>query len=191
MDINKIKPYGKNAKKHPVEQIKKIADSIKEFGFNQPVVVDKNGVLIVGHGRYEAAKLLGIKEIPAIEVNLTEEQANAYRLADNKLNESEFDMGLVVDELKGLSDYMISLTGFDKELLLEKKGSEIPEVVFSEELLEERNYIVLVFDNEIDWLQLTSVYPLKNVKDGNFKMDRFGTGRVVKGSDFLNKILNK
>lgn len=86
MPIENIRPYPKNAKKHPAEQIDKIAASIKEFGFNQPLVVDKNGVIIVGHGRYEAAQLLGMKEVPVIQVNLTDEQAKAYRLADNKLN---------------------------------------------------------------------------------------------------------
>ena len=62
IEIEKIKPYSKNAKKHDKKQIQKVANSIKEFGFNQPVVVDKAGVLIVGHGRLEAAKLLGLKE---------------------------------------------------------------------------------------------------------------------------------
>lgn len=129
MKIGLIKPYEKNAKKHPAKQIKQVAESIKAFGFNQPIVVDKNGVIIVGHGRYEAAKLLGLKDVPAIKVNLTEEQAKAYRLADNKLNESEWDMGLAIEDLKGLSDEMFDLTGFDKDLLIEpdEKDDEIPE----------------------------------------------------------------
>lgn len=126
-----IRPYSKNAKKHPARQIQQIANSIKEFGFNQPIVVDKQGVIIVGHGRYEAAKILGITDPPTITVDLTEEQANAYRLADNKLNESEWDMTLVIEELKGLSEPMLELTGFDKDLILEadEKDDEIPENV--------------------------------------------------------------
>lgn len=119
MQIELIKPYGKNAKKHPKKQIEQVAASIKEFGFNQPIVVDKNGVLIVGHGRLEAAKLLGITDVPTITVDLTEEQAKAYRLADNKLNESEWEMDLVIDELKGLSSEMFDLTGFDRDLIIE------------------------------------------------------------------------
>lgn len=131
MLISEIKPYAKNAKKHPKNQVEQVAASIKEFGFNQPVVVDKNGVLIVGHGRYEAAKLLGLKEIPTITVDLTEEQANAYRLADNKLNESEWDMNLVIEELKGLTEPYIELTGFDKDLIIEpdEQDDVIPENV--------------------------------------------------------------
>ncbi len=130
MDISLIKPYPKNAKQHPKRQIEQIANSIKEFGFNQPIVIDKNNTIIVGHGRYEAAKLLGLKDVPIIQVNLTEEQAKAYRLADNKLNESEWDMGLVIEELKGLSEPMIDLTGFDKDLIIEpdEKDDEVPEV---------------------------------------------------------------
>lgn len=91
--------------------------------------MDKNNVIIVGHGRYEAAKLLGLKEVPAITVDLTEEQAKAYRLADNKLNESDWDMKLAVDELKELSKEMAELTGFDLDLLIEpeEKDDEVPE----------------------------------------------------------------
>lgn len=129
LPIEKIKPYKKNAKKHPDKQIKQVAASIKEFGFNQPIVVDKNNVVIVGHGRLEAAKLLGLTEVPVITVDLSEEQAKAYRLADNKLNESDWDMGLVIEELKVLSAEMLELTGFDSDLIIEPdaKDDEVPE----------------------------------------------------------------
>lgn len=131
MLVSEIKPYEKNAKKHPTKQVKQIAASIKEFGFNQPIVVDKNNVVIVGHGRLEAAKLLKIEDVPVITVDLTEEQAKAYRLADNKLNETDWDMGLVVEELKGLSAAMFDLTGFDEDLLLEDEAKDdaMPEEV--------------------------------------------------------------
>jgi len=129
----KITPYHKNAKKHPTKQIEQIANSIKEFGMNQPIVVDKQGVIIVGHGRYEALKSLGmeIKDEYIKVVDLTEEQAKAYRLADNKLNESDWEMSLVIDELKELSDKMFDLTGFDKDLVIEpdEKDDVIPENV--------------------------------------------------------------
>lgn len=130
MDISKIKPYAKNAKKHPTKQIKQIAESIREFGFNQPVVIDKNGVIIVGHGRYEAAKLIGMLEVPVIQLDITEQKAKAYRLADNKLNESEWEMDLVIEELKGLSTAMLDLTGFSSDLILENdpKDDDAPEL---------------------------------------------------------------
>jgi DNA modification methylase len=125
--IDLIKPHEKNAKKHPRKQIEQIAASIKEFGFQQPLVVDKDGNLIVGHGRLHAAKLLKLSEVPVVVADsLTAEQVATYRLADNKLNESDWDMALVLEELKGLSDDMFDLTGFSKDLLLEKnKGDDI------------------------------------------------------------------
>lgn len=131
MKISDIKPYDRNAKQHPKRHIEQIAASIKEFGFNQPIVLDKNNVIIVGHGRYEAAKILGLTEVPTITVDLTEEQAKAYRLADNQLNAlTGFDMDLVVEELKGLSDEMFDLTGFDRDLLIEPdaKDDEVPPI---------------------------------------------------------------
>ena len=126
-----IKPYLKNAKKHPKKQIEQVANSIRELGMNQPIVVDTKGVIIVGHGRYEALKQLGweIKPEYIKVVDLPEEKASAYRLADNKLNESDWDMGLVIEELKGLAEPYIELTGFDKDLILEPdaKDDVIPE----------------------------------------------------------------
>lgn len=108
-----IKPYAKNAKKHTKRQVEAIAKSIKEFGFNQPIVVDKKGVIIVGHGRWEAAKLLGIKNPPVTVADLSPKQARAYRLADNRLNESDWDMSAVLAELKDLDPTMRDITGFD------------------------------------------------------------------------------
>lgn len=129
-----ITPYEKNAKKHPKKQIEQIANSIKEFGMHQNVVVDSNGVIIVGHGRYEAMKHLGWDDSKiwahVTVVDITEEQAKAYRLADNKLNESEWDMNLVIEELKELSEPMVELTGFDTDLIIEpdENDDEVPEV---------------------------------------------------------------
>lgn len=130
LSLSEIKPYEKNSKKHPKEQIQKIADSISAFGFNQPIVVDKENIIIVGHGRYWAAKKLDLKNVPVLKIDIPEEKAKAYRLADNKLNESEWDMDLVIDELKGLSDELVNLTGFSLDLKIEnnEKDDEIPEI---------------------------------------------------------------
>lgn len=122
IELSKLTPYGKNAKKHPKKQIEQVAASIKEFGFRQPIVTDKDMVLIVGHGRLEAAKLLGLKEVPVVIADLTEEQAKAYRLADNKLNETEWDMDLVLEELTLMSDDMVELTGFSEGVDLDELG---------------------------------------------------------------------
>ena len=130
IEIDKLKPYTKNAKKHPEKQIKLIAESIKRFGFDSPVIIDKNNEIIAGHGRLEAAKLLGLKEVPIIrKENLTEDEVKAYRLADNKIAESEWDMDLAISELKELGDDLLDLTGFDRDLIIEsdEKDDELPE----------------------------------------------------------------
>ena len=130
IQIEKIKPYSRNAKKHTNRQIQQVADSIKEFGWGQPIVVDKNSVVIVGHARLEAAKLLGLTEVPTLQVDLDKKRADAYRLADNKLNESDWDMELVIEELKALEDdALVALTGFEKDLLIEpdERDDVIPE----------------------------------------------------------------
>jgi len=116
--ISDIKPYQKNPR-HKYD-INKVAQSIKEFGFQQPIVVDRAGVIIVGHGRYEAAKSLNLKSIPVTIADLSPEKAKAYRIADNKTNEySDWDMGLLIQEFTDLLDnnYDLELTGFDADEL--------------------------------------------------------------------------
>ena len=116
--ISDIKPYQKNPR-HKYD-INKVAQSIKEFGFQQPIVVDRAGVIIVGHGRYEAAKSLNLKTIPVTIADLPPKKAKAYRIADNKTNEySDWDMGLLIQEFTDLLDnnYDLELTGFDADEL--------------------------------------------------------------------------
>ena len=109
-----LKPYAKNAKKHPQEQIERVAESIKQFGFVQPVVIDKNNVIVIGHCRVMAAKRLGMSEVPCVLVDtLTPEQVNALRLADNKTNESAWDIELLSDSLLDIGDIDMTAFGFD------------------------------------------------------------------------------
>lgn len=117
VSLKDIKPYSKNAKKHPEKQIEHIANSIKEFGWTQPIVLDENGEIIIGHGRYLAAKKLELETGPCIyERDLSEQQKKALRLADNKTNESEWDFGLLDIELGDIFDLDMSDFGFDMEL---------------------------------------------------------------------------
>lgn len=117
-NIKELKPYKKNAKKHPKEQVERIANSIKEFGFTQPVIIDSNNCVVAGHGRILGAKKAGLKQVPTVMLeDLTEEQIKAYRLVDNKLNESEWDYSLLDDELEMLSeDIDMELFGFDEQV---------------------------------------------------------------------------
>lgn len=90
--IEAVKPYENNVKIHEEEQVEKIAQSIKQFGFDQPIVVDKDGVIIKGHGRTEASRFLGLKKVPVlVRRDLTEEQIKAARIADNRVAISDFD----------------------------------------------------------------------------------------------------
>ena len=126
--IEEIRPYKDNAKKHDKKQVTQVANSIKRFGWAQPLVVDKNNELIIGHCRLEAAKLLGLTEVPILKLeNLSPQEVKALRLADNKLNESAWDMKLVIPDLKGLDSELLDLTGFDKDLIIEP--SELDDVI--------------------------------------------------------------
>jgi ParB-like chromosome segregation protein Spo0J len=115
-DISKIIPYARNPRKND-SAISKVMASLKEFGFQQPIVVDKDNVIIVGHTRYLAAQKLGIKEIPVqVAEHLTEAQCKAYRIADNKVGEiAEWDNELLRLEFEDLEnfDYDLDLTGFE------------------------------------------------------------------------------
>lgn len=103
LETNTIKPYENNAKLHDQTQIENVAESIKQFGFQQPIVVDKNRVIIIGHCRFEASKALGLEKVPCIIAdNLTDEQVKALRIIDNKTNESEWDLDLLSAELEDL-----------------------------------------------------------------------------------------
>ena len=115
--LAKLIPYVNNAKIHNDDQITKIASSIREFGFLNPVLIDKDFNIIAGHGRVLASKKLGLERVPCLFVEgLTEAQRKAYILADNKLGElADWDMETVVGEFEELKElnFDISLTGFD------------------------------------------------------------------------------
>ena len=107
--IGEIVPYARNAKKHDKRQIDNVAESIRQYGFVQPVVIDRDGVIVIGHCRVLAAKKLGMEAVPCVCVDdLTPEQVNALRLVDNKTNESDWDMDLLSMELPE-----IDLSAFD------------------------------------------------------------------------------
>ena len=139
-EISNIKPYENNPRKLSEQAIEKVAMSLKEYGFRQPIVVDKDMVIVAGHTRFRASKKLGLKQVPiSIIDNLSEEQINAYRIADNRTaEESEWDNELLKMEIKELEakDFKLDLLGFNDEqlnniLFEEKQGltdeDEVPE----------------------------------------------------------------
>src|SRR6516165_5464489 len=118
--IDAIKPNTRNARAHSKKQIRQIADSITAFGFLVPILIDQGGLIIAGHGRYAAAALLGLQEVPVIRVEgLSEAKRRALALADNKIAQNAgWDRELLAAELPELADILIvenldiSITGF-------------------------------------------------------------------------------
>lgn len=134
--IEEVIPYVNNPRNNK-KAIDKVASSIKEFGFKQPIVIDKENVIIVGHTRLEAAKKLGIKEVPCIIADdLSTAQIKAYRIADNKVGEeAEWDMdklGIEFEELKEM-DFDLELTGFNLEDIETGEEKEVVEDDFNAE----------------------------------------------------------
>lgn len=196
--IKQLKPYKNNAKKHNKEQIVKIANSIKEFGFTQPVIIDKNNSVVAGHGRILGAKKAGLKEVPTVCLEeLTEEQIKAYRLVDNKLNESEWDKNLLKQSLDEILEMNMEVFGFETDALIEQDIEVEPEIPFTEILNEENNYIVLKFENKIDWINAMGLLGIEKVKaypTKKGKKDTLGTragvGRVLDGVHAIERIQN-
>lgn len=128
IDIDKLIPYINNARTHSEEQILKLRSSLREFGFINPVIIDKNYNIIAGHGRVQAAKAEGIKEIPCVLVDyLTEAQKKAYIIADNRMAlDAGWDEELLKVELEALEGeaFDLSLTGFDEDELSDLFGND-------------------------------------------------------------------
>ena len=127
MKLKDIRPYEKNPRRND-DAVEAVANSIKEFGMKQPIVVDKDGVIIVGHTRYKALKKLGIKETDVVVADdLTEEQVKAYRIADNSTGElATWDYDLLIPEIEGLS-YDMAQFGLDLTTIDTSEPSEVVE----------------------------------------------------------------
>lgn len=126
--VQELTPYAQNTKKHDQKQIDNVANSIKRFGWQQPIVIDEQGVVVIGHCRLLAAKKLGLKEVPVtVASGLTDEEIRELRIADNKTNESPWDMVSLENELADL-DFDGFDFGFDIHKEEEVVEDEAPEV---------------------------------------------------------------
>ena len=195
--VDELIPYVNNPRNNE-NAVDKVASSIAEFGFKNPIVIDKNNVVINGHTRLLASKKLGLKEVPVIVADdLTEAQVKAFRIADNKTSEyAEWNEELLKIELEQLEDMNFSMKEFDLVLEYDIEDGEVdkkedvkPEIEFTEELLERHNYVVLYFDNEVDWLQAESLFDIKTVKAKNEGREMKGVGRVLNGAKALSNIM--
>lgn len=199
--IGNLIPYEFNNKVHDEIQVNRIANSIKEFWFTQPIVIDKNNIVVIWHWRLEAAKKLWLKEVPCVRMSeLNDKQIKKLRILDNKLNESEWNkenLKIDLDDLWDLKfwdieiDFSELIWDVEDEPLEEKNKVGRWEVEFTEQLGEENNYLVLFFDNSVDWINAQSIFNLKPVKalDSKEWYERVWVGRVINGTDFINKLL--
>ena len=199
ININQLK----NSKYNPRKDLKKddieyqkIKRSIEEFGYVSPLIINKEFEIIGGHQRVKVLKELGYEEIDCVVIdNISKEKEKLLNIALNKISGS-WNEKLLKDLLIDLDINDLGLSGFDKEelneLINDGDNSIIdevieedvkPEIEFTEELLEEHNYIVLFFDNEVDWLQAQTLFELKSVKslDSKNGFEKIGIGRVLNG----------
>lgn len=194
-----IKFDSRNYRKHSSKNKQLINKSLKELGAGRSILIDSEDEIIGGNGVYEQAKKLGLKvrvvetdgsELVAVkrtDLKTQDKKRKELALADNSINDtSSFDNDLLLNDfdIPELSDWGVDIK--------EKKTNYEGEVPFTEELMEEHNYIVLYFDNSVDWLQAETLFEkfigkrqALSSKDGYRKI---GVGRVVRGADFLKEI---
>lgn len=132
--IEKISPYERNAKKHDADQVKGIAASIEKFGWDQPIVVDKNGVIIKGHGRRLAAMQLGLTKVPVlVRDDLTPEQVRAARLADNRVALGGIDTETLKVEIKDIADQLGGIfTTKEMDFMNQDLGLMLPDALVAD-----------------------------------------------------------
>ncbi len=172
-DIDDIKPYELNAKNHDDKQVEKIAKSITEFGWDQPIVVDKSGVIIKGHGRRLAAVKLGLKNVPVlVRDDLTDEQVRAARLADNRVAISDIDTDILQKELASLS--------FDLNGIFDGK-----ELTFMEVDLGEMNMDAIVqdMDSEVKAQSIETAKKIEEADIADVRLDKVLGFKVIKGKE--------
>lgn len=158
LSLTAIKPYERNPRKNEAA-VKSVAESIKQFGFQQPIVVDKDNVIVVGHTRYKAAQYLGLQKVPCVRADmLTAEQVKAYRILDNKLNElATWNFEALGKELKSFD---FDFTGFDVNFDFEvdfdtffSENQYQPKVIEDTEPVE-KFQVIITFDDQDSQTQL-------------------------------------
>lgn len=167
--LNEIEPYGKNPRKND-KAVKYVAESIKQFGFKVPIVIDRNGIIVAGHTRYKAARQLHLNSVPClIADDLTDEQIRAYRLADNKVGElSEWDDDLLAEELKDIFDIDMQDLGFE-DLNLENEPTAIEddfEPILPEEPKAQRGEIYLLGNHRLMCGDSTKIEDVRKLVGG-------------------------
>lgn len=206
VNIEKLIPYARNARSHSEIQISQIAGSIREFGFNNPVLIDHEDGIIAGHGRALAAQKLGTKEVPCVRLgHLTENQKRAYILADNKIAlNSGWDEEMLKAEIESIQNegMEIGITGFseqeiDEMMEVEDVIAEAEENIVHEQSIQlepAKEYILVMAENADQWQEMIAFFGLQKVRRGGYKegsaFDAIGTERVLKFERVKNACSN-
>lgn len=180
------------------KEYERLRKSIKEFGYVDPIIRNKRtGNIVGGHQRLNVLRDLGYEELDIVNIDVDEPKEKALNIALNKIS-GKWNEPLLKDLLIEIDtgEFDIELTGFgtdEIEKLINKFADEEeirPEIEFTEELLEEHNYIVLYFDNELDWQVAKEKFNIRSqaALDSKEGYERKGTGRIVKGSEILERI---
>lgn len=192
--VEELKPNPENPRVIKDAKFKKLVKSIKEFPQMldiRPIVIDENDVVLGGNMRLKALKECGIKEVATIKVEeLTEEQKKEFIAKDN-VGYGEWDWELLLEQY---NVDVLENWGIDIDESKTKKEKEVEgEIKFSEYLDEENNYVLLIFRNEIDWLNAKTHFKLESVysKRSNGKKWNKGVGRVIDGAKYLTEITSK
>ena len=213
MDV-KLDPQ--NVRKHGKRNQQVIAESLKELGAGRSILIDSTNTAVAGNGVLEQAEKLGIpirvvesdgSELIAVKrVDLAPDdpKRKALAIADNRASDlSLFDEKAMAELLSQCKEFKLC-AGFnsaelEKMSLLntaddsteQPVNPDAPEIPFAEELLEKHNYVVLFFDNDVDWLQALTLFDIHTVKDSNARpgYERKGVGRVIRGADAINRII--
>ena len=188
-------PYAANSRTHSDAQVAQIAASIKEFGFNNPVLIDSENGIIAGHGRVMAAQKLGLDEVPCLVLaHLSDAQKRAYVIADNKLAlNAGWDEDALKAEIERLQEeeFDTDLTGFsemeiDDLLEAEEVIDEADEIIHEQSLQVEpaKEYVLILAKDNDEWDEMVEFFKLKKVRRGGYKpgsaFDSIGTERVLK-----------
>jgi ParB-like chromosome segregation protein Spo0J len=189
--INKIKSNPNNPRVIKDDKFKKLVQSLKdlpEMAQVRPIVVNQDMIVLGGNMRLKAMKEAGWKEAPVAIVDWDEDKQRQFIIKDN-VGFGEWDWDMLANEwdAESLTDWALDLPIDLEEIKETKDIPDIGEMEFSEELLLEHNYIVLYFDNAMDWEVAQEVYGLKQTKskESAIKCQKFGIGRVVNGKDFI------
>lgn len=202
-DLDRVKPHPKNPKKHSAEQVKNLAGIIKRNGWTSPIIVEKDGTIIAGHGRRLAAMELGLKAVPVIcRADLTPEQATALRLADNRIASTDYDLKLEQEQLAELSlsaiDFPLTMLGYKEKELEFLAGEMLGDIdldVMSEDIgeaVEEQKRGNKALTDEIDGsaAPIGDAFGFKRVtveqsRDIRRFMNRLEAASELKGADAL------